>query len=82
MLRTRSTKVVILLAGFINTMLATAPLTSQLVGTIERALAEFLKFDDAKLADCLKIEIDQDRGKVTSNLPEVVEVLERAKREN
>lgn len=82
MLRTRSTKVVILLAGFINTMLATAPLTSQLVGTIERALAEFLKFDDAKLADCLKIEIDQDRGKVTSNLPEVVEVLERATREN
>jgi hypothetical protein len=82
MLRTRSTKVVILLAGFINTMLATAPLTSQLVRTIERALAEFLSFDDAKLADCLKIEIDQDRGKVISSLKEVVQILERAKRDN
>ena len=78
MLRTRSTKVVILLAGFINTMLASAPLTSQLVGTIERALCEFLKFDDAKLADCLKIEIDQDRGKVTSSVKEVAEILGRA----
>ncbi|MBX9950546.1 MAG: hypothetical protein K2Y39_15365 [Candidatus Obscuribacterales bacterium] len=78
MLRTRSTKVVILLAGFINTMLATAPLTSQLVGTIECALSEFLQFDDAKLADCLKIEIDQDRGKVTSSLKEVTEILNRA----
>jgi hypothetical protein len=82
MLRTRSTKVVILLAGFINTMLATAPLTSQLVRTIERALAEFLNFDDAKLADCLKIEIDQDRGKVISSLKEVVQILERAKRDD
>lgn len=80
MLRTRSTKVVILLAGFINTMLATQPLTSHLVATIERALAEFLKFDDQMLADCLKIEIDQDRGKVTSNLKEVTDILTRAGR--
>jgi hypothetical protein len=80
MLRTRSTKVVILLAGFINTMLATQPLTSHLVETIERALAEFLKFDDQMLADCLKIEIDQDRGKVTSNLKEVMAILNRAGR--
>lgn len=80
MLRTRSTKVVILLAGFINTMLATQPLTSHLVGTIERALAEFLKFDDQMLADCLKIEIDQDRGKVVSNLKEVMSILNRAGR--
>lgn len=80
MLRTRSTKVVILLAGFINTMLATQPLTSHLVATIERALAEFLKFDDQMVADCLRIEIDQDRGKVTSNLKEVVAILERAGR--
>ncbi len=80
MLRTRSTKVVILLAGFINTMLATQPLTSHLVGTIERALAEFLKFDDQMVAECLKIEIDQDRGKVTSNLKEVVTILDRVGR--
>ncbi len=78
MLRTRSTKVIILLAGFINTMLATAPLTSQLVGTIEYALGEFLKFDDEMLKECLKIEIDQDRGKVTSNLKEVMDILIRA----
>lgn len=75
MLRTRSTKVVILLAGFINTMLATAPLTSELVGKIEGALTEFLNFDDAMLADCLKIEIDQDRGKVISPVKEVMEIL-------
>lgn len=80
MLRTRSTKVVILLAGFINTMLATAPLTSHLVETIEKALSEFLKFDDEKLVDCLKIEIDQDRGKVTSNMKEVAAILEKVKR--
>lgn len=79
MMRTRSTKVLILLAGFINTMLATAPLTSHLVGTIEYALAEFLEFDDSKLPECLKIDIDQDRGKVTSGLPDVVRILERAK---
>lgn len=77
MLRTRSTKVVILLAGFINTMLATAPLTSELVGKIEGALSEFLEFDDSMLADCLKIEIDQDRGKVVSPMKEVMEVLKR-----
>lgn len=80
MLRTRSTKVVILLAGFINTMLATQPLTSHLVATIERALTEFLKFEDHMLVDCLKIEIDQDRGKVTSNLKEVMSILDRAGR--
>ncbi len=80
MLRTRSTKVVILLAGFINTMLASAPLTSHLVTTIERALGEFLKFDDQMLAECLKIEIDQDRGQVMSSSPEVMNILARAAR--
>lgn len=80
MLRTKSTKIVILLAGFINTMLASAPLTSHLIGTIEKALSEFLKFDsNEKLTECLKIEIDQDRGKVTSHLKEVVTILERSK---
>ncbi len=78
MLKTRSTKVIILLAGFINTMLATAPLTSQLVGTIEYALGEFLKFDDQMLSECLKIDIDHDRGKVTSKSKEVMEILSRA----
>jgi hypothetical protein len=77
MLRTRSTKVVILLAGFINTMLATAPLTSGLVARIEGALNEFLEFDDSMLADCLKIEFDQDRGKVVSPMKEVMEILKR-----
>jgi hypothetical protein len=80
MLRTRSTKVIILLAGFINTMLATAPLTSQLVETIEYALGEFLKFDDEMLSECLKIEIDQDRGKVISSLKEVTDILAGAAR--
>ena len=80
MLRTRSTKVIILLAGFINTMLASSPLTSDLVGTIYGALSAFLKFDDAKLTECLKIEIDQDLGRVTSPLKEVTDILDRQRR--
>lgn len=79
MLRTRSTKVVILLAGFINTMLATAPLTSHLVENIENALTEFLKFSDEKLIEALKVEIDQDLGRITSSLPEVTEYLSNQK---
>jgi len=82
MLRTRSTKVIILLAGFINTMLATAPLTSELIGRIEGALSEFLEFDDAKLVECLKIEIDQDRGVIVSSVKEVMEVLKRQERKS
>lgn len=78
MIRAKSSKIIILVAGFINTMIISAPLTNRLIHTIEIALAEFLTLDDASLTEALKIEMDHDRGHVISSSKEVMQILERA----
>lgn len=78
MIRAKSSKIIILVAGFINTMIISAPLTNRLINTIEIALVEFLTLDDVSLTEALKIEMDHDRGHVISSSKDVMQILERA----
>lgn len=78
MIRAKSSKIIILVAGFINTMIISAPLTNRLIHTTEIALQAFLKLDDASLAEALKIEMDHDRGHVISSSKDVMQILEQA----